>query len=97
MKAVEIRNWLKDNGKDRQWLAEQVGASKSTVDGWLSGRPIPAPTQKLIEIALAKPPPIRPEMSWREWEEINERAKAEQMDPDAWVIAAALKEARSKR
>lgn len=48
----EIVDWLKQNGHSRDWLAEQTGASATTVSGWLATgkpRPIPAPTLRLIE------------------------------------------------
>ena len=32
-----VKNWLRDTGKDREWLGQQCGgASKRTVDTWLS-------------------------------------------------------------
>lgn len=39
----EIKKWLKDNGKDRHWLAEKCEVEKRTVDNWLSpARVIPS-------------------------------------------------------
>ena len=37
-----IKRWLTERGKDRAWLAEQLGVRKDTVVNWLSrGRAIP--------------------------------------------------------
>lgn len=48
----EIKEWLREQGKSREWLGERVGVSKGSVDNWLSegvARPIPAAKMKLIE------------------------------------------------
>ena len=38
----EIKNWLRDHGRDYAWLAAELGIAKSTVNGWLSaGKNIP--------------------------------------------------------
>jgi len=47
-----ISAWLDDKGKKREWLADQLGVSVTTVNGWFSkasGRPIPVPTDRLID------------------------------------------------
>lgn len=39
----DIKKWLKENGKNCNWLAEQCGVSIHTVYGWMSvRRKIPA-------------------------------------------------------
>lgn len=46
----DIKKWLKENGKDCNWLAEQCGVSIHTVYGWMSSRrPIPAKSRARIE------------------------------------------------
>ncbi len=46
----DIKKWLKENGKDCKWLAEQCGVSIHTVYGWMSSRrPIPAKSRVRIE------------------------------------------------
>lgn len=35
---IQIRDWLNEHGRDRDWLAEQCGVSKGTVDQWFAGR-----------------------------------------------------------
>ncbi|MDB6080484.1 MAG: peptidase and domain protein [Akkermansiaceae bacterium] len=42
----EIKAWLAANGRDRAWLAERCGVSKSTVNNWLSTS-ISIPLKKL--------------------------------------------------
>ena len=38
----DIKEWLRETGKDRAWLAKQCFVSKRQVDNWLSAnRPIP--------------------------------------------------------
>lgn len=49
----DIKKWLKENGKDCNWLAEQCGVSIHTVYGWMSSRrPIPAKSQTHIEYLM---------------------------------------------
>ena len=38
----QIKAWLKANGKDRQWLADQLNTKKSVVDSWFSSRGFPS-------------------------------------------------------
>lgn len=52
LRMLEISAWLNEVGKSREWLAQQIGVSVTTVNGWFSqasGRPIPLPTDRLIE------------------------------------------------
>lgn len=42
----EIKAWLKRTNREREWLGEQVGVAKRTVDNWLSS-PKEIPTGKL--------------------------------------------------
>lgn len=50
MNANDIKAWLKENGKSRQWLADQLGVVLGTVNNWLSaGDPIPEGRKKLIK------------------------------------------------
>lgn len=46
----EIDAWLKKEGKNRQWLAEQCGVSYGSVNNWMSiNRPIPAKALIIID------------------------------------------------
>ncbi len=45
----EIKSWLKQSGRDREWLAQQLFVTKRTVDNWLSS-PKVIPGNKLALI-----------------------------------------------
>lgn len=49
MTTDEIRDWLDSTGRDRFWLAEQIGSTKGTVDQWFSKRGFPEYAVKIIE------------------------------------------------
>lgn len=50
LNAEDIKKWLKESGKNRQWLAEKTLSNKRTIDNWLSaGKPIPPAKLSLIE------------------------------------------------
>lgn len=75
----EVKQWLKNIGKNREWLAGQCGVDKRTVDLWLSSaRNIPARAmliiQKLMEQngTLGK---IQLPLSEKQWELICETMK----------------------
>jgi len=38
---LQIKTWLRSNGKDREWLASQLNTTKSVVDSWFSKRGFP--------------------------------------------------------
>ena len=39
--AEQIKAWLRSNGRERHWLAEQLNTTKSVVDSWFSSRGFP--------------------------------------------------------
>jgi hypothetical protein len=45
----DIKDWLKKSDHDRDWLGEQVGVNRRTVDNWLSS-PQVIPVSKLMLI-----------------------------------------------
>lgn len=52
----EIKQWLKNERKDRQWLAEQCCVKKSAVDKWFEkGKDIPPAKIALIKQLMDKP------------------------------------------
>lgn len=54
----DIKKWLKENGKDCNWLAEQCGVSIHTVYGWMSvRRKIPAKSLARIRELMGKEEP----------------------------------------
>lgn len=48
----QIKVWLKSNGKDRQWLAEQLETKKSVVDSWFSSRGFPSDRLEAISFLM---------------------------------------------
>lgn len=54
----DIKKWLKENGKDCNWLAEQCGVSIHTVYGWMSvRRKIPAKSLARIRELMGEAAP----------------------------------------
>jgi hypothetical protein len=50
----QIKEWLRTNNRDREWLGKQVDTHKRTVDNWLSaGQPIPEAKLALIKRLMA--------------------------------------------
>lgn len=45
----QIKDWLKNIGKDRFWLAEQFGVEKVSVDGWFSRNKFPSKAMLIIK------------------------------------------------
>ena len=45
---AQVKAWLKMNGIDYHWLAEQCGVSENTVRNWMAKAPIPPRKQQLI-------------------------------------------------
>lgn len=56
----DIKKWLKENGKNCNWLAEQCGVSIHTVYGWMSvRRKIPAKSlARIRELMGEEEPPL---------------------------------------
>jgi hypothetical protein len=52
----KLKTWLATLPGGRAALAKQCSVSKSTVDGWLSNRPIPKPAQTRIQELMATTP-----------------------------------------
>lgn len=91
MKIETIRRWLKSTGQDRAWLAAQCGVSKSTVDGWMAGRPITKPSLNLIAGLMFKNRNLAPRFTTEEYEAIARAAKKDGKTLDEWVTDAVLK------
>lgn len=52
----KIKQWLKENKKDRFWLAEKCLVTKKTIDDWLTSRgSIPETKMKLIHQLMGPP------------------------------------------
>ena len=54
----EVKQWLKSQGLDYKWMAEQCGVSEITVRNWMSQKTIPPLKQQLIERVMAKLPTL---------------------------------------
>lgn len=73
----DIKKWLKASGKSREWLAEQCGVDKRTVDLWLSiSRKVPSKAILIIQrLMTEKASPILPQVELdftdEEWEVIS--------------------------
>lgn len=39
--GVRLRDWLRDERRTQEWLAEQIGSYQTNVSAWIRGRPIP--------------------------------------------------------
>ena len=85
----EIKIWLKQSGHDRNWLAEQCGVKKNTVNNWLSTSiDLPAKSLRIIESMMKadaeKLDTLQPSLS-----HIVIRVNSD--DFDAWSRAALAK------
>lgn len=90
-KKAEIKKWLKDNGKSRQWLASELLVTLGTVNAWLAGQyKIPAMKLQKIE-ELMSPPPVRVHLP-DEWEAFVRRRAAEiGKSVEEFIVEAVLK------
>ena len=39
--GVLLREWLDEERRTQEWLAEQIGTHQTNVSAWIRGRPIP--------------------------------------------------------
>lgn len=85
MKPDQIKQWLKETGKDRAWLAEKCGVSKSTVDGWMAGRTIPKPAIVTISSLMFEETSLSPKFTLDQFSKIQQRAKAEGVSVEEWI------------
>jgi hypothetical protein len=95
MNLQELRNWLKSNGKNRQWLADRCKVSIHTVNGWFGGKPISGSAQAIIGTLKGQAPEITAKVNLQEWSNLQKAADKEEMRIDDWIIAK-LKEAAAK-
>lgn len=59
----EVKQWLKSQGLDYRWMAEQCGVSEITVRNWMSQKTIPALKQQLIGRVMAQLPISTPSLT----------------------------------
>lgn len=70
-----IKHWLKAHGLGREWLADQIGVTKKTVDNWLSS------AKEIPEIKLSLIRRVMEETA------AAESARRQQLDPVAQVFS----------
>ena len=97
----DIKKWLKDSGKSREWLAEQCGVGKRVLDNWLSAaRPVPSKALLIIQRLMTDkispiPPQVEIDFTDEEWEVISAAMTATQQTFMEFINSAfrnALKE-----
>ena len=87
LNAEDIKKWLKETGKNRQWLADKTLSSKTTVNGWLSsGKPITPAKLALIERLMNGEEEIQFELPENFEAIIREKAEAAKKSIDDLVI-----------
>lgn len=75
--------WLDSMGKSRRWLANLLGVSVGAVNGWYSpasGRPIPTPTARLLELLIRSTEPVEPNYGYLENQLIRQAMKQANCD-----------------
>lgn len=93
MDNEEIKAWLTEAGKSREWLADECGVSFATVNGWLSaGRPIPGPALRIIERLRNGAPELNPRLSVTELLAAQQKARAKGLTLDEWLAELIRKE-----
>lgn len=76
----DIKKWLKDIGKSREWLAKQCSTEKGTVNNWLSpSGPFPAAAVLKIQQLMASVPVPRRDFNRLVLEVSEERMKLYEM------------------
>ena len=59
----EVKQWLKSQGLDYKWMAEQCGVFEITVRNWMSQKTIPPLKQQLIGRVMAQLPVSIPSLN----------------------------------
>jgi hypothetical protein len=94
--AESIRAWLKEQGKDRAWLAAMCNVSKATVNGWLSAdRSIAKPSLRIIEQLMNAGITILPSLDLVTWKKLAEKAARRRITVEALIEEILRKEAQS--
>lgn len=57
---LNVKLWLKANGYDYAWLAENCYVSESTVRNWMARKPIPRAKEHIIRQLIAQRPVVMP-------------------------------------
>lgn len=57
---LRVKIWLKSNGRDYAWLAENCYVSESTVRNWMARKSIPKAKEHIIRQLIAQRPVVLP-------------------------------------
>lgn len=57
---LDAKVWLKANGRDYAWLAQQCYVTESTVRNWMARKPIPEAKAHIIRALIAAQPLAMP-------------------------------------
>lgn len=57
---LDVKVWLKANGRDYAWLAQQCYVTESTVRNWMARKPIPEAKAHIIRSLIAAQPLTMP-------------------------------------
>ena len=91
IKNQTVKDWIKEQGHSRSWLAAQCGVSKKTVDNWLSaGRPINASAATIINQLMIGRRSINPKIDLETFEAfraLDDDGKAAWL---AYIVAMSL-------
>lgn len=98
MTSETVEAWLKAVKRDRQWLADELGTSKRTVDNWLSeGRPIPETSQRFIARLMADVVAVRPKYTPKQFSLIEQAMRAQGYDDiETYVVDTVLRVAEEQ-
>jgi hypothetical protein len=94
----KIKAWLKSTHRDRNWLGDQIGVTKKTVDNWLSSpQPIPEAKLQLIQRVMESsqkspqdptlPQVFSVEVSLPRFRQYSYCAKMQHRTLEEWVIS----------
>jgi len=92
-----LKEWLHDLGKDRHWLAEEIGVAKRTLDNWFSTE-FPLYAVKAImrlakELEAPQPADDAINLTISQWRELAKRAKECGFEDEMDYVNALLREA----
>lgn len=71
MTIVQLRAWLDDTGLSREWLAQELGVSKRTIDGWFRANAIPELASKFLDRVQNDQAVAAAKFSPADWEKIQ--------------------------
>jgi hypothetical protein len=91
-----LKEWLNNQGKDRHWLADEIGVAKRTLDNWFSTE-FPLYAVKAIERLdreLNSPQPADDSINLTisQWRELAKRARECGFDDEMEYVNALLRE-----